>query len=193
MSIDGYACSVCGSTEDLQVHHITYEKCYGEEDEKDLITLCKSCHQKLHDHKNKFDQTMDKKAVEMVRKIISSDDFKNAVSEYNIEQQRLIGEAIVDVVSFVQAPMRTSALNHMVLRTLSPKKATDILSDSVYEMLNPFGYARIKRGKKKFGAINTMEELEASVKECPTLFAGGVMRSKPGFFISKKQKIQSEE
>jgi 5-methylcytosine-specific restriction endonuclease McrA len=39
-------CQVCGSQENLQVHHNTYNP--FKEEENDLIVLCKSCHEKFH-------------------------------------------------------------------------------------------------------------------------------------------------
>lgn len=45
---DGYKCQLCGSAMNLQVHHITYENVPFEKDD-DLLTVCKSCHQKLHE------------------------------------------------------------------------------------------------------------------------------------------------
>ena len=45
---DNYTCRHCGATNTaLHVHHITYERIYHEHPE-DLITLCKTCHEKEH-------------------------------------------------------------------------------------------------------------------------------------------------
>lgn len=43
-------CQLCGSTEGLSVHHATYEN-HGDELHhlKDLICLCKDCHEKFHE------------------------------------------------------------------------------------------------------------------------------------------------
>ena len=40
-------CQVCGSKNDLQVHHNTYER-LGCENDNDLVLLCKSCHFLFH-------------------------------------------------------------------------------------------------------------------------------------------------
>lgn len=45
--IDGYKCQFCGSATNLQVHHLTYEN-VPDEPMEDLLTLCKTCHTKLH-------------------------------------------------------------------------------------------------------------------------------------------------
>lgn len=43
-----FKCELCHSGSRLQVHHKTYER-RGEEDNKDLIVLCRDCHAKFHD------------------------------------------------------------------------------------------------------------------------------------------------
>lgn len=44
---DGHRCRLCGSNEQLHVHHCTYTS-YAEERLEDLITLCRSCHSHFH-------------------------------------------------------------------------------------------------------------------------------------------------
>ena len=48
--MDGNQCTVCGSTEKLEVHHIKYEndKRYGILRLANLTTLCRKCHQEEH-------------------------------------------------------------------------------------------------------------------------------------------------
>lgn len=40
---DNYTCRTCGSKDDLDVHHKTYER-LGSEKPEDLITLCHNCY-----------------------------------------------------------------------------------------------------------------------------------------------------
>ena len=40
-------CAICGSSDNLEVHHITYER-KGEELDEDLALLCKKCHMTQH-------------------------------------------------------------------------------------------------------------------------------------------------
>ena len=47
LGIHGYRCEICGSTNDLQVHHISYERGEHPSDE-DCAVLCRDCHRKLH-------------------------------------------------------------------------------------------------------------------------------------------------
>lgn len=44
----GFKCQLCSSKQNIQVHHRTYEN-RGNEQNEDLIVLCRSCHQKFHD------------------------------------------------------------------------------------------------------------------------------------------------
>lgn len=46
------SCYICSSVEDLQVHHRTYKN-LGREPDKDLTTLCDSCHNDLHKYMDK--------------------------------------------------------------------------------------------------------------------------------------------
>lgn len=48
MCMDDYQCQKCGKAYNLEVHHKRYPEVWGEEDVKDLITLCDSCHKKIH-------------------------------------------------------------------------------------------------------------------------------------------------
>ena len=44
---DRYQCKACNSTNNLEIHHITYKR-LGSEHLSDLVCLCNSCHSKLH-------------------------------------------------------------------------------------------------------------------------------------------------
>lgn len=44
----GYKCYVCGATENIDLHHRTYQT-IGNETSKDLVQLCRECHYKVHD------------------------------------------------------------------------------------------------------------------------------------------------
>jgi len=48
----GFKCELCNSDGELHVHHKTYER-RGDEDNDDLIVLCKNCHAKFHDKLSK--------------------------------------------------------------------------------------------------------------------------------------------
>lgn len=46
---DSYTCQICGAKNTrLEVHHIVYRSKGGTNDEDNLITLCESCHKKIH-------------------------------------------------------------------------------------------------------------------------------------------------
>lgn len=51
--VDGFMCVCCGRPESrtrggLVVHHINYRNLGNEDVANDLVTLCMSCHQKIH-------------------------------------------------------------------------------------------------------------------------------------------------
>jgi 5-methylcytosine-specific restriction endonuclease McrA len=47
MQRDGNRCVECGSTQDLQVHHIVPRREGGSHELSNLITLCAACHERL--------------------------------------------------------------------------------------------------------------------------------------------------
>lgn len=52
---DNFRCKSCGSSHNLECHHISYTY-LGTEPLSHLVTLCRSCHQKIHD-KLGYDRT----------------------------------------------------------------------------------------------------------------------------------------
>lgn len=51
LKIDDYRCQKCGFTRALEVHHINYERFGNEDVSRDLITLCKKCHNEIESQK----------------------------------------------------------------------------------------------------------------------------------------------
>jgi len=45
---DGWKCQVCGSRQNLQVHHQQLRSQQGDDDDSNLITLCADCHEEIH-------------------------------------------------------------------------------------------------------------------------------------------------
>ena len=45
---DKYQCQLCHTAKNLVVHHVTYDR-LGHEDLSDLVTLCKKCHESVHE------------------------------------------------------------------------------------------------------------------------------------------------
>jgi len=46
---DGWRCQKCGSSRNLDVHHVRGRSALGDDAETNLITLCRECHQILHE------------------------------------------------------------------------------------------------------------------------------------------------
>jgi 5-methylcytosine-specific restriction endonuclease McrA len=45
---DGWRCQSCGTMSNLQVHHKEFRSHSGDDSEENLITLCTSCHDGVH-------------------------------------------------------------------------------------------------------------------------------------------------
>jgi 5-methylcytosine-specific restriction endonuclease McrA len=45
---DAWRCQMCGSMQQLQVHHQKFRSQSGNDVEQNLITLCASCHAEIH-------------------------------------------------------------------------------------------------------------------------------------------------
>ena len=45
---DGWRCQLCGSMQNLQVHHLKFRSHSGGDQEQNLITLCAKCHEQMH-------------------------------------------------------------------------------------------------------------------------------------------------
>lgn len=58
LEIDNYTCQICGSKgsnmNPLNVHHLSYHNIYHENIDKDLVTLCRSCHMGVHNMMNRI-------------------------------------------------------------------------------------------------------------------------------------------
>jgi len=48
MERDNWRCQVCGSQQNLQVHHKQLRSQQGSDEDSNLITLCAGCHEELH-------------------------------------------------------------------------------------------------------------------------------------------------
>ena len=45
---DGWRCQSCGAMTNLEVHHQQFRSHVGQDTEENLITLCHTCHSKIH-------------------------------------------------------------------------------------------------------------------------------------------------
>lgn len=45
---DGWKCQDCGTSANLQVHHLLYRSRLGSDEAVNLITLCAKCHRRRH-------------------------------------------------------------------------------------------------------------------------------------------------
>jgi len=45
---DGWRCQLCGTSNDLHVHHVKSRSSLGDDTIQNLITLCAKCHETFH-------------------------------------------------------------------------------------------------------------------------------------------------
>ena len=45
---DGWRCQSCGTMSNLEIHHREFRSHSGEDSEENLITLCATCHARVH-------------------------------------------------------------------------------------------------------------------------------------------------
>lgn len=61
---DGYACKSCGERDsELHVHHIIYLSNFGTNQQSNLVTLCRACHEEEHDHAFDFGEQNDPESL----------------------------------------------------------------------------------------------------------------------------------
>ena len=51
---DGNRCTNCGSNQELEIHHKTYDNIGKEKPDSDLLTLCRPCHLKHHEEYSSY-------------------------------------------------------------------------------------------------------------------------------------------
>lgn len=74
---DNYKCTKCGNTNELCIHHITYDN-FGNENLEDVVTLCSKCHEEIHNTKNwnKTKNKITKKDIDLMIEENNIDTFK---------------------------------------------------------------------------------------------------------------------
>lgn len=60
---DGKRCRMCGTDKSLHVHHIRYKSEGGKHGERNLVTLCLTCHDRVHGQKRHWQPVL----VELIR------------------------------------------------------------------------------------------------------------------------------
>ena len=45
---DGWRCQLCGTSNDLHVHHVKSRSSLGDDTMRNLITICAKCHESFH-------------------------------------------------------------------------------------------------------------------------------------------------
>ena len=53
---DAWRCQICGSGQNLEVHHKNFRSRRGDDSEENLITLCTICHRIMHRQHQRYRQ-----------------------------------------------------------------------------------------------------------------------------------------
>lgn len=62
---DFYMCRICENNSALDGHHLTYERWGGQEQPRDILSLCRDCHNKIHEKKEDLnDEAKIREAIE---------------------------------------------------------------------------------------------------------------------------------
>ncbi len=131
LKIDDYTCQDCNGKRDLQVHHLNYDNIFVENVYRDLITLCKDCHEKREMEKRKTPLSQEQKDRFFVRMLTFDFCKLNLANDYsgggkvnfckNDDIRPLLYEYLRD---------RGGNLNY-----LSVKQVNDFFRDKRYEVM----------------------------------------------------------
>jgi len=78
LQLDKYTCQACYRKNDLEVHHLTYER-LGSERLEDLITLCVRCHNDAEELK-RYGEVTEKMTKKQV--LITQEEWETAKTRY---------------------------------------------------------------------------------------------------------------
>ena len=105
--IDNYRCILCGSSENINVHHLSYENIGEENIYLDLLTLCKRCHFLLHDAigeaKPKVEQCHEEFKTKLRIYVENNADMKEIYSQYEEKRGEIFAEALTPFCDIIPA------------------------------------------------------------------------------------------
>lgn len=97
---DNNRCKICGSTDQLETHHLTYEHIYQERD-YELICLCHKCHETYHTIENYKKYADRKNAEESEAETKEKEDTKNSkIFDYEeqIREERRLAKEVEEYI-----------------------------------------------------------------------------------------------
>ena len=96
---DGYKCVLCGSNENLHVHHIKPISEGGKDNPRNLVTLCEKCHTTVHNDNKKF-----KKYTKQFEKYVKKVE-KKRIKDIDTKYASYMNQIIRDIVEYLNIPV----------------------------------------------------------------------------------------
>lgn len=120
---DGHRCVCCNSSDNLNVHHITYDRLKNESI-YDLITLCRDCHEKLH----KIQRDGEEVCARLRHKLRS--DCETATLPYILEYKRKTERMVALIMNVMYGGNKGNTgrcqLNRAIRNALGVEKCTTV-------------------------------------------------------------------
>lgn len=168
LEFDNRQCVCCCGTENLRVHHITYDRVGGSEYDYDLITLCDDCHRRLHEmqdaEKPEFDSIMKAFKDECAAAIAPI-----VVKYYHLIQQKY-GRILYDLCGKHKGHLRRESFYKAVETALGIYQLHSIdvpfrIPQLITKNLHGQSLYRILKGKKKYCGCDTVDQWEGQYIE----------------------------
>lgn len=137
--LSDYKCSMCGSTESLNAHHLTYER-LGEELQEDLLCVCEECHKKIHGV-TKFSNKPPKKIRGGFRMVYEAYD-QALIETVTSSKDLMVVTYIRDMFTYTKCEVYLSAKDIASKFDISSRKVESLIKKMVETSL----LARVGRG-----------------------------------------------
>ena len=96
---DSYKCVKCGSDDNLEVHHILPRSKGGRDNPRNMVTLCRNCHQEIH-----RDQKLFNKWKKKFESYINKHE-KKRIKDENLKYASYMNQIIKDLVLHLDIPV----------------------------------------------------------------------------------------
>lgn len=176
LEIDEHKCFICGAEKGLDVHHLNYDRLWKEDVRRDLVTLCRKCHHKIHEFAER-----EKKAGAREKEEFESEVIRATIAPYiwyERERRRRVAQYMMelpikqgqghDVAIEGLLNQFTKCLGEVTINTRTGGAGKTRVTIGGHAP-SATALCRVWTGKRKIGKINTEEEwnkaFDAAVEE----------------------------